>query len=159
MTEPPELLDEGPDDVEEIIVSWLAGLRDTAKTRRAGDPLPFTLVTHIAGSEDECLSTADPVVSVHTLCDKAGGESAAAIEANKTHRRMLLLARYLEDVELSDGRFATIDYVSVFESPRWIDYGDDQILRKVGRYTIGIVVHPRLNGCGGRALNIGVFSE
>lgn len=133
-----ELLDEGPDDVETVVISWLSPLRRTANTRRSGDPLPFTLVTHIAGEESVEESNADMVVSVHTLCDKSLGWVNARNEADDTHRRMLLLARYLEDVELADERYATIDYVDVFESPRWILYGDDQILRKVGSYRIGL---------------------
>lgn len=133
-----ELLGEAPDDVETVVVAWLSPLRRTSSSRRAGDVLPFTLVTHIAGNENVDGSTADPVVSVHTLCDKSLGYVAARDEADRTHRRMLQLARYLEDVELANNRLATIDYVSVSEQPRWVDYGDDQILRKVGRYTIGL---------------------
>lgn len=131
-----EILDEGVDDAQEVIIAWLQPLRRTAGIRRLGDPLPFTLVEHITGEEVDGYS--DEVVSVHTLCDRALGEDAAKEETERTHRRMMLLARYLEDVELIDGRTATIDYVNVFQSPIWVEYGDAQILRKVGRYKIGL---------------------
>lgn len=131
-----EVLSEGVDDVEEVIVAWLNPLRRTSNTRRSGDPLPFTLVTHVAGEEVD--GYADAVVSVQTLCKQSLGEDVANDEALNTHRRMMLLSRYLEDVVLFDGRKATIDYVTCTEMPRWAPYGDDQILRKVGRYGIGL---------------------
>lgn len=133
-----EILNEAPDDAEEVVIAWLTPLRRSAQTRRSGDPLPFTLVTCVAGTECEEEFYADDVVSVHTLCDKALGEDNAKDEADATHQRMLLLARYLPDVLLTDGRIATLDYVKVFQRPRWEPYGDDQILRKVGRYTLGL---------------------
>lgn len=133
-----EILNEAPDDDEEICIAWLSPLNRCAQTRRSGDPLPFILVTHITGKEDADCFHADNVVQVATLCDKRFGEDAAKIEAENTHKRMLLLARYLEDVVLTDGRTATIDSVSVFESLSWQPYGDDQILMKVARYTLGL---------------------
>lgn len=133
-----EILNEAPDDAEEVVIAWLTPLRRTAQTRVSGEVLPFTLVTHLDGTEDVDCGYADDVVSVHTLCDKKLGEDAAKQEAEDTHRRMLLLARYLEDVVLTDGRIATIDYCTVFRRPRWEPYGDDQILRKVGRYKLGL---------------------
>jgi hypothetical protein len=133
-----ELLNEGVDDVEEIVIAWLQPLRRTAQTRVSGDPLPFTLVTHIASEERADEFHADELVSVHTMCDKNLGVDNAKEEADATHRRMLLLGRYLEDVSLHDGRLATIDYVDSAGTPIWVPYGDDQILRKVGRYKIGL---------------------
>ena len=133
-----ELLDEGPDDPEKVLISWLAPLRRTASVRRSGDPLPFTLVNHLSGSEDVDLSDLDALVSVNTLCDKGLGEDNAADESDMTHRRLLLQARYLEDVDLADGRIATIDYLKVFEHPVCKPYGDDQIIRYVGRYILGL---------------------
>lgn len=132
-----ELLDTCPDDVEAVVVAWLSPLRRCAVTRVAGDELPFTLVKHVAGSESVDVGTADPVVSVHTLCDRADGQAEAATEAQLTHRRMLLLARTLEPFTLPDGTGVGIDYVTVVESPIWVPY-TDQILRKVGRYAIGL---------------------
>jgi len=124
------------DDVEAVVVAWLTALRRSAAFRRPGDPLPFTLVHHVTGTESIDESTADAVVSVHTLCDKAAGESAAADECQLTHRRMLLLARELDPITLPDGRMVSVDYVTVEEPPIWEPYSDT-ILRKVARYRIG----------------------
>jgi hypothetical protein len=124
-----ELLGEGPADIEAVVVEWLQPLRRTANTRRPGDPLPMTVVECIAGVESVEESRADPVVSVHTLVRKSLGEDNASTESQNTHRRMLLLARYLEDFN--------IDYLKVFQYPRREAYGDDQIIRYVGRYQFG----------------------
>jgi hypothetical protein len=140
-----ELLDVGPDDVETVCVSWLKPLQadgQVAHIRPLGAPLPFVLVHALPGNECVEEGTVDELVSIHTLCDKGDG-SAAAIraardEADRTHRRMLLLATYLEDVPLPGGRTASIDYVDVSGRPAWKEYGDDQILRKVGTYRIGL---------------------
>lgn len=135
-----EILDEGVDDAEEVLIAWLKPLRPlaTGNTRRSGAPLPYTLVTHLMGNESIEESNADPIVSVQTLCDKNLGQSAFKVESQRTHRRMMLLARYNEDVVLDDGRIASIDYVQVTEMPRTEPYGDDQILRKIGRYQLGL---------------------
>ena len=124
-----ELLDEGPEDLETIVVNWLQPLRRTANTRRSGDPLPMCVVEVTAGTESIEESHADPVVSVHTLVRKSLGEDNARDEKDKTHKRMLLLARYLEDYDL--------EYVKVFETQRRVAYGDDTIIRYVGRYQFG----------------------
>lgn len=134
-----DLLYEAPEDDETIVVQWLSSLRRTGITRRSGDELPFTLVRHVAGSENVDVGTADSIVSVHTLCDRADGEVAARNEAKLTHRRMLELARTLPVFALPDGRNVGVDYVAVSESPLWEPFGDEQILRKVGRYLIGLM--------------------
>ena len=59
------------------MVKWLAPLYRTANVRRPGDPLPFLLVQLIAGKENIDESSADLVVQVDILCDKALGEDAA----------------------------------------------------------------------------------
>lgn len=129
---------ESPTDLEEIIVAWLQPLRYTAIARQVDDPLPMALVTEVTGDEDDIIGIADPVVSVHTLCDRTLGYAAAKNEARNTHRRMLLLGRYLDAITLKDGRQAGVDYVSVFQRPRWVPYEDTQVLRKVGRYACGL---------------------
>ena len=139
-----ELLDEGPDDVEVIVVQHLWDLLpegQVSHSRLAGDPLPFIYVNHLGGEECDEESTVDELVSIHTLYPKGLGQSgkkAAAEAAAVTHRRMLLLARYLVDVPLPSGRNADIDYCDVAMRPRWEEYGDPNILRKVGRYRIGL---------------------
>ncbi len=124
-----ELLGEGPADPEAIVVEWLQPLRRAANTRRPGDPLPMNVVLKVAGTECHEESYSDPVVRVDTLCAASAGEDAASDESNKTHRRMLLLARYLEDFNL--------DYIKVFQSPHRLDYGDEQIIRYVAMYQLG----------------------
>lgn len=136
-----ELLDEAPNDVETVLIAWLSPLYaagHVANTRRSGGPLPFVLVNHLDSNESIQESTSDALVSVHILTHKSAGEVASRDEADKVHRRILLLARYLEDVDLADGRKATIDSISVFKSPKPEPYGDDQILRRLGRYTVGL---------------------
>lgn len=137
-----ELLEWGAKDIEVLLVAWLSPLCRTASARVAGDPLPFILVTHISGSEDVDLGLADPVVSVHTLCDKTLGYDAAMIQAEKTAARMRELGRHQDAIELSDLSWANVDYCHVFESPVWVPFDDVRILRKVGRYKIGLSYVP-----------------
>lgn len=131
-------LGEGPDDVEEALVVYLTGLRRSAITRVTGDVLPFNLVRHIGGDEDPERGFADPLVSVRTLCDKALGETAARDACRLTHEWMINLARNQDDIPISGGRIVNFDFVTVVESPHWVEYDDDQILCKVGRYGIGL---------------------
>lgn len=132
--------DLAPDDVEEALTAYLSGLRRTAITRRPEDPLPFTLIRHIGGDEDPVEGFADPLVSIRTLCAKSLGEDAAAIECALTHQWMLQLAASDEqvDIPISGGRIVNLDYANVVESPRWIEFEDDQVLCKLGRYGIGL---------------------
>lgn len=138
---PAELLTEAAEDVETVVIAWLKPLLsdgNVANTRRSGAPLPFILVNHLDTTECVEESTADALVSVHVLTHKAAGEESSRDETDNMHRRMLLLARYLEDVDLGGGRKATIDYVDVAKSPKREPYGDELILRRVGRYNIGL---------------------
>lgn len=125
-----ELLPDGPADLETIVVQWLTPLRRTAVSRDLNDPLPMCVVQQVAGKEDLDESWADRVIQVDTLCDKNLGEDNARDEKIKTHQRMLQLGRYLETQ-------GTIDYMRVFESQRRESYGNDQVIRYVGRYQFG----------------------
>lgn len=140
MTAPPgvELADQLADDVEEIVIGTLVVLRRTADERKPTDPLPFTIVTHVAGAENPDEGTAAPVVSVHTLTQKSLGKVNLKNEARLTHRRMLWLGKSCPTITLADGRLVSVDYVDVLESPIVVPYGDDLILRKVGRYEVGL---------------------
>ena len=136
-----ELLGEAPDDSETIIVSWLKDLYPpghVSTDRRSGAPLPFILVNHLDSTENVEESYSEALVSVHVLTHRSAGNVSSRDETDKMHRRMLLLARYLEDVDLADGRVATIDHVYVAKHPSRQPYGDDQILRRVGRYNLGL---------------------
>jgi hypothetical protein len=138
----PELLDYCAEDVEEVLIGWLTPLNRCAATREVGDPLPFILVTHITGTENVALGVAEPIVSVHTLCDKSVGFQAAKIQANNTHRRMLRLARYIEPIRMNNGSWTGVDYVTVFQAPIWVAFQNTQILRKVARYRVGLSYVP-----------------
>jgi hypothetical protein len=136
-----ELLDEAPDDEEAIVIAWLKDLHPAghvANNRKPGGPLPFILVSHLPSRENVEESTADALVSVHVLTHKADGQVASRDAAEDMHRRMLLQARFLEDVELPGGRVASIDYVDVAQPPKRVEYGDENILRRVARYEIGL---------------------
>lgn len=138
---PAEVLDEAPDDAETVVIAWLKPLYadgHVKNTRVSGDPLPFILVTHLDSNESVEESYADALVSVHVLTHKSAGQESSRDETANMHRRMLLLARYLEDVDLGGGRMATIESVSVSKSPKREEYGDDLILRRVGRYSLGL---------------------
>ena len=128
-----------PDDVEEVLTAYLSTAYRAAITRRTGDPLPFVLIRHVDGRENPTEGTADHLVSLRVLSDKALGEDAAADNSAGVHAMMLEMARYLPDVYLSSvGRNASIDYVSVHQSPRWTTYNNPQILSKTGLYTVGL---------------------
>lgn len=137
-----ELFDHAPPDVETLVVAWLAPLGSAAVERKTNAPLPFRLVSAVAASEDADLEVGEWVVSVHTLCARSQGRVAARDEAADTHRRMLALDRWRETIELADGDDGWVDYCNVVEPQMWQPYGDDQILRKVGRYAIGLSYLP-----------------
>lgn len=139
MPTPPSLFAYAPEDIETALVAHLSPLRRAGFKREAGDPLPFTLVSHITGTESANEGYADPVVSVHTLCDKTLGAPAARDEATKTHRRMLSL---ITSPQITIGaRMIAVQYVEVVEQPRW-EWFSDNILRKVGRYKVGLPYVP-----------------
>lgn len=139
-----ELLDEGVEDSVAICVSWLKDLEPgrVSNKRIPGAPLPAIWVVYIDGTENVEESTAEDLVSIHYLASKGdGGATAfrvAEAGARNVHQRMLLLGRYLEDVPLPGGRVANMDFCDVAKRPSWEEYGDEQILRKVGRYRIGL---------------------
>ena len=135
---PATILGEHAEDIEELVVAWLTPLRNSGVAFQVGDLLPFTLVTHVAGTESPDPGYADPVVSVHTLCAKALGYGVAKTQADQTHRRMLQLARHSDIIPLAGARNAGVDYITVTQSPLWVPYEDNLILRKVARYQIGL---------------------
>lgn len=136
-----DLLEESAADVEELLIAWLSPLGAPGLTgfkRPAGSNLPFRLVRRVAGLEDDCESLDSPVVSVHTFCD-ASDPDAAMDECKRTHKRMMLLARDVPEIVLADGRQACVESVECTEKPTWVDY-TDEILRKVGRYQLGLTI-------------------
>jgi hypothetical protein len=141
-----DLWNEIATDPETALIAHLAPLhphtvgtpQKVSNERRSGDPLPFILVHELPGEENIDESDIDALVSVHTLVHKAAGRLVARDETDRTHRRMLWIARELPSVALSGGRYAEFDYVRVQSRPHWEEYGDDQILRKVARYQLGL---------------------
>ena len=131
-----ELSAYAPEDVQTALVAWLTTVHHAAFARNAGDPLPSIVVEHITGTESAQMGVADQLASVHTFCDKALGYPAARDNCAGTHKRMLLLATTSQTITIS-GRQVGVDYVEVVESPHW-EYYSDNILRKVGRYRIGL---------------------
>lgn len=126
-----------PEDIETALVAWLTPLRRTAIERKAGDPLPFTLVNMVTGTEDNRMGVARQVVSVHTMTARPSNGSLTEIrdETLKTHRRMLYLQ---EEPRITIGaRTIGVLFVEVVEAPR-SEFYSDNILRKVGRYRIGL---------------------
>lgn len=135
------MYNEAPDDVEEVLISWLGQIYRAAITRHNKDPLPFILIRHIDGKEDPDVG-ADHLVSVKILSDKSLGEDAAASNSQNVHLQMVELGEYDPDVLLSNGRNASIDYVKYDKSPRWVKYENDQVLVKEALYEIGLSYAP-----------------
>lgn len=127
-----------PEDVEELLIAWLSPLRRTGNERIAGEVLPYTLVHQVGGEENMDEGTAAPMVSIHTMTNKRLGRANMKTEAKATHNLMLRLGMHCDAIQLSDGRLVGVDYVQVIESPIYTPYNDEQILRKVGRYEIGL---------------------
>jgi hypothetical protein len=125
-----EILDTAPADIETFVVGWLMPMYRTSVSRRAGDPYPFLLIQQLASRESLDESSADSVVQVDIMCELSLGEDAARDVKDRVHARMLQLGRYLE----TDG---TIDWMKVNESPRRMQYGNEQIIRYVARYQFG----------------------
>jgi hypothetical protein len=142
-----DLLDECANDPETLLVVWLAPLYavgHVANERPSGGPLPFVLVNHLSSNETVEESISDALVSVHVLTHKSAGNAASRDESLRVHRRIMLLSRYLDDlgeIVMDDGRTATIDFVSGGPPVR-AEYGDDLILRRVGRYQLGLSYAP-----------------
>jgi hypothetical protein len=133
-----ELAEDYATDPETALIAHLKPLGNVANFRESGGPLPFVLVRELPGDESIDESDINATLSVHTLVHKAAGRVAFRDEAERTHRRMIWIAETLPTVALSGGRFAEFDYVRVVSRLHEEEYGDDMILRKVGRYQLGL---------------------
>lgn len=137
-----EISDVGPDDGETVVISWLKPVFDhdnhVSWERKKGAPLPFYIVTNIDNEENIAEGWLDALIEVDVLVHRAAGGSGLRDEADRMHRRMLLLGQHLPDVELDNGVIADIQSVTVFQHPRRFKFEDDQILAKFGRYRIGL---------------------
>lgn len=124
-----------------LLSAWLSPIRRSGTARRIDnppDPLPFTLITKIGGTECPQQHTAEPLMSLHTLCDKNLGYEAAEAEADTTHRAMLELARSCDPILMPDGSTAVVDYTEVVQSQTPVIYDDVSILQWIGRYKLGL---------------------
>jgi len=90
---------------------------------------PFFLVRRITGGDDKI--TDCPVVSIHTFhTDMESAEDAAF----QCHDLMLALnAKTVVNVE--SGSF-NVDLCETVESPKWVDYENDNLERYVARYRL-----------------------
>lgn len=129
----------------ELLVAWLApvcvdqGMGAVAAERQAGDPLPFWLVSRVAGLDDKV--TDHGTFSVHSLAESLAGAEDWALLA---HDRILTLGPPLAPqrrVSISGGRTAWADQVMTDLFPRY-EYYSDTIRRFVGRYDIDLRFQP-----------------
>ncbi|HOW92890.1 MAG TPA: hypothetical protein PLF91_00165 [Mycolicibacterium fallax] len=89
----------------------------------AGMGLPYRMVRRLSGPTD--LISDFPTVRVHTF---AATYTDAAREADRTHRRMLLLARDLPDVTVASGVVASCASCDVLTGPREEPYGAESVV-------------------------------
>jgi len=136
-----DLLGQDAPDVEDFIACAMAPVMRCATERDSDDELPFCVVTRIAGPDDPDCGTDDPVVQLEFFDKARDGLSkaqAAGETKNRGHRRMTKLARDFVDVTMSDGSTANATYVITTLKPVRMPYQDDQIVRYVGRYQVGL---------------------
>lgn len=140
-----DLLSEEAPDAEEFFVSWLQPLLRAATEHKTTDSYPFAVVQYISGADDECTGVEDGVVQVDffdTARDGMVAAQAAKMTARQGHRRIMFLAKHIADVELSDGSVANCDYIETSLKPIRMDYADEQVVRYVARYQVGLSYVP-----------------
>lgn len=133
----PELVPDAAPSAELVVVSWLRPLGRAGTRRRAGDPIPFRLVTRVAGTDNPDVGIDTAVVSVHTFADSPEN---AIDESSRTHRRMSVLTRNpLTTITLrGSGEVMAVDYCRTVMSPIEVEYDDPNVTRYVARYEIGL---------------------
>jgi hypothetical protein len=124
-------------DVEELLIEFLSGqgFNNVSIEMTANPPLPFVLINHLTGGDDEVTDSA--VVSIHVF---DATRTAASTDARALHRAMKGLTAQTP-ILMSDGSYASIDYLEVVESPHWEDYGDKTIHRYCGRYRVDLRIN------------------
>ena len=125
----------------ELIINWLKPLGEVGASRSPGAPLPFRMVSRVAGSDDKVVDSG--IYQVDTF---AATFDAAEYEALRTHERMLVLGPPLAPqtrVQISTGT-VFVDSVVTSQSPTWLQFTDAApISRFVARYAVDIRL-PRL---------------
>ena len=136
-----DLLDENAPDAEDFLCAWLAPLLRTATERKTDDEMPFCQVARISGEDDQHTGVDTEVLQLDIFDTARAGLLAAqnaATTARNVHRRMTLLGRELTTVTLSDGTTANADYVETVIKPFRMAYANDQVVRYVARYQLGL---------------------
>lgn len=136
-----ELYDLDAPDSEDFVVSWLAPLMRSATERDTDDELPFALVQLVSSEEEPDCGEAEHAIQVDFFDTARNGFRAvqqAKMTAREGHRRMLLMARELPTVVLSDGSTVGADYLFVTMRPQRMPYANESIVRFVARYRLGL---------------------
>lgn len=124
--------------VVKLLAAWLAPIGRSGQAMRIGDTYPFRLITPIGGGDCPETETAEPLVSLHTLCDKKLGYEAALDESDTTHRAMTNLARWATPILMPDGSTAVVDWTKVRELQKPVEYDDVGVLQYIGTYQLGL---------------------
>lgn len=131
-----DLYDKAAAPAEAFLRAWLLPLATDpalvgSRRWQAGMALPYRLVNRIDGPSD--LISDFPTMRVHTF---AADYTAASREAERTHRRMLLLAQDLPDVTLGGGVVASCAWCATNFAPREESYGAESVIRFVAEYAL-----------------------
>ena len=135
------LLGEDAPDLEDFVVCWIAQVMRCATERETDDDLPFCQVARITGEDDPDTGTGEEVVQLDIFDHARNGllaGQAAAISARNIHRRMTKLSRELSTVTVSDGSHVNADYVRTLIKPFRMAYANEQVVRYVARYSLGL---------------------
>lgn len=142
-----ELYSEAAPDSDDFLINWLQPLLPAALERDTDEELPFAVVQLIVGTDDPDEGSCDDIVQIDLFvgADTSGPSSPeklapaqAKMWAKKVHRRINFLRQNQDPVVLSDGTIIGPDFVRVTQRFRREPYKDDNIVRLVGRYRIGL---------------------
>lgn len=136
------LFDTAPPSGVELLTALLSPLGAAqlvpvlvAGERKAGDPLPFWVVSRVAGLDDKV--TDHGTFSVHSFATTLAAAEDLALLA---HRAVSALGPPLAPqrrVTISGGRIVMVDEVSTDLFPRY-EYYSDTVRRFVARYNIDL---------------------
>lgn len=136
-----DLLNETAPDEEDFVACYMQPVVRTAAERSTNDELPFCVAFRVSGPDDPDVGLDEPVMQLEWFDKARNGMSAlqnAKLSARDGHRRMLYLARHSVNVVMSDGSVANADYLTTLLKPFRMAYEDDQIVRYVARYQLGL---------------------
>lgn len=136
------LFETAPPSGVEILVAWLSPLGATqsppvtvAAERKANDPLPFWLISRVAGLDDKISDQG--TYSVHSMASTLDTAESLSLLA---HRAVSALGPPLAPqrrVTISGGRIVFADRVATDTFPRY-EYYSDTVRRFIGRYDIDL---------------------